>query len=305
MQQGKGLNGIPSIIALIVVGVLLVVLLMRRQEDVPVPSPTPVAQEENIHLKTPDNSASLSVLPQKPQKPSPPSIAAQADLVPLSKVDSLALDKQLLRSASDKMLISNYFSRKYNLDPLTVLDHVDHAQDAARETGIDPLLLLAIISIESNFNPTVQSPAGAQGLMQVMTSIHANKFAPYGGSAAAFLPEANIRVGALIIKQAIALMGSLQGGLRFYVGAAHPSVSDGGFVAKVLNEYARQMDMLGGNGVGLLHNAMQADLTRSLPPIPAVQIPDEKTPAPQEPSLKQQTLPLNTNSLRLPAASTP
>ena len=301
MWQRKGSKGIPQIIALVFASGLIAALVMLfmspADPNVPETPPAPAAPEENPNLSQSINRENRIAAPKKPP---PPSIAAQADLVPLSKVDSLALNQGLLRSASDKMLISNYFSKKYNHDPLLLLGYIDHAQETARETGIDPLLLLAIMAIESNFNPQVQSPAGAQGLMQVMTSIHAGKFAPYGGVEAAFLPEANIRVGALIIKQAIALMGSLQGGLRFYVGAAHPSVSDGGFVNKVLSEYARQVEMLGGNGLGLLHHAMQQDLARNLPPIPAVQIPEEQTPGPLEPSLKH--LP---NQLRLPSASTP
>lgn len=180
-------------------------------------------------------------------RPPIPSIAPQADLVPLDKVDFRARDKKLIRSEADKMVVANYFAKKYDLDMLTMLGYVDIAVAAGGETRLDPLLLLAIISIESNFQPNAQSPVGAQGLMQIMPRIHAAKLKPYGGLSAAFKPDANVRIGALVIKQATALMGSLNGGLRFYVGAAQPDVSDGGFVAKVLGEYARLISLLGGN----------------------------------------------------------
>jgi soluble lytic murein transglycosylase-like protein len=101
------------------------------------------------------------------------------------------------------------------------------------------------MAIESNFNPLVQSPAGAQGLMQVMTNIHANKFAPYGGVQAAFKPEANIRVGAYILKYFIAQAGSLSGGLRYYVGGAYSG--DGGYANKVLQERNTLVGYLGGS----------------------------------------------------------
>lgn len=176
-----------------------------------------------------------------------PSIAPLADQVPLHKIDVRALDKKLVRSAADKMVIANYFAKKFGHEVFTLLGYTDHAVEAAGETRLDPLLLLAIISVESNFDPNVESPVGAQGLMQVMTRIHASKFEPYGGTASAFRPEVNIRIGALIIKQALAMMGSLPGALRFYVGAARPGVSDGGFVDKVLGEYGKLIAMLGGN----------------------------------------------------------
>ena len=76
------------------------------------------------------------------------------------------------------------------------------------------------MSIESSFNPNARSPAGAQGLMQVLTRVHADKFAPFGGASAAFDPVANISVGSRILKEYLVREGSVEGALKSYVGAA-------------------------------------------------------------------------------------
>jgi len=79
---------------------------------------------------------------------------------------------------------------------------------------------------------------GAQGLMQVMTKVHQDKFERFdGGAEAALNPIANIRVGSQILHDCIQRRGSVTGGLACYVGATGPS--DGGYGAKVLAERRR------------------------------------------------------------------
>ena len=90
------------------------------------------------------------------------------------------------------------------------------------------------MAVESSFNPFAQSPVGAQGLMQVMTKVHDDKYEAFGGRHAAFDPVTNLRVGVQVLKECIARAGSLEAGLRYYVGAAN--IDDGGYVMKVLVE---------------------------------------------------------------------
>jgi hypothetical protein len=104
-----------------------------------------------------------------------------------------------------------------------------------QRTGIEPTLILSVMAIESSFNPFAQSPVGAQGLMQVMTKVHSDKYESYGGHLAAFDPVSNLRVGVLVLKECIARAGGLSDGLRFYVGAG-ASEDDGGYAAKVIAE---------------------------------------------------------------------
>lgn len=84
---------------------------------------------------------------------------------------------------------------------------------------LDPYLLLALISIESGFNPYAESAAGAVGLMQIMPKVHADKFKPFGGPAAALDPWVNMQVGAQIVREYLDRFGSEYEALRAYVGA--------------------------------------------------------------------------------------
>jgi hypothetical protein len=134
--------------------------------------------------------------------------------------------------------VAYWLSKKYRVavEPLTVL--VSEAFQLGQRVKLDPTLILAVMAIESNFNPFAQSQVGAQGLMQVMTRIHGAKYESAGGTLAAFDPVTNMRVGVKVLQECIARAGSLEGGLRFYVGAANLA-GDGGYTAKVLAEHER------------------------------------------------------------------
>src|SRR5690606_26615064 len=95
-----------------------------------------------------------------------------------------------------------------------------------------------VIAIESRYNPYAESHVGAQGLMQVMTQVHKDKFEVFtDGPIAALNPIANIRVGVQILYDCIKRRGSIESGLACYVGATGPS--DGGYGAKALAERRR------------------------------------------------------------------
>jgi soluble lytic murein transglycosylase-like protein len=174
-----------------------------------------------------------------------PSIASAAAAIPSSKIDQAALNTQNLKGDKERQAVANHLATKYRISMAESLSYVSHAIEVANEVNLDPVLLLAIMATESSLNPNAQSRAGAQGLMQVLTRVHTEKFEPYGGSVAAFVPEANIRVGALILKACIAKAGSLEAGLRSYLGAPNASSGPNSYTYKViaereeLNEVAR------------------------------------------------------------------
>src|SRR5574343_801754 len=74
-----------------------------------------------------------------------------------------------LRGAMD------YVTRRYKVSTEAVQPIFATAQSVGRELHIDPLLIIAVIGVESGFNPFSQSVFGAQGLMQVVPRFHQDK----------------------------------------------------------------------------------------------------------------------------------
>ena len=166
--------------------------------------------------------------------------AAIADAEPdLGEPDAIARatasdPKDLSRTQA---LVALFLARRYHVAPEPVSRLVQEAWTVGGLVGLDPTLILAVMAVESSFNPFAESPVGAQGLMQVMTKVHDDKYVAFGGSHAAFDPVTNLRVGVQVLKECIARAGGLEAGLRFYVGAGNTG-EDGGYAAKVLAEQA-------------------------------------------------------------------
>lgn len=137
----------------------------------------------------------------------------------------------------DQAAVAFWLSRKYRVapEPLSVL--VAEAFEIGQRARLDPTLILAVMAIESRFNPFAQSPVGAQGLMQVMTRVHTEKYDDFGGRLAAFDPVSNLRVGARVLQECIKRAGSVEGGLRLYVGAV--STDGSWYINKVMAEHLR------------------------------------------------------------------
>jgi soluble lytic murein transglycosylase-like protein len=186
-----------------------------------------------------------------------PSVSAIASMIPSQRVSPDARDDRVLVSTREQDLVATFIARRYRVAQEPVSELVKAAFDTGREVGLDPLLLLAVMAIESGFNPYAESGVGAKGLMQVMSTVHSDKFRYFGGQSAALEPLANIKVGAIVLKDCIARGGSLPGGLRLYVGST--SQDDGGYGAKVMAERTRLRDVARGRKVPI--NTPQAPST--------------------------------------------
>ena len=145
----------------------------------------------------------------------------------------------------EQLRVSNWIAKRYRVATDAAGMLVGATYSTAREMHLDPLLILAVIAIESRFNPFAESPVGAKGLMQVMANVHREKFQPLGGVQAALNPVANIKVGASILKEYVNRSGSLEGGLKMYVGAAYHE-TDSGYGSKVIAEYNRLKEVAHG-----------------------------------------------------------
>ena len=130
--------------------------------------------------------------------------------------------------------ITSYLAKRYSVSPEAVESIVRLAYKVGKEEKVEPTLILAIVGIESSYNPFAASPVGARGLMQVMPKIHKDKFEALSpGDWSPLNPEMNMRVGAKIIREYTRRTGSVHAGLRWYVGAAIHG-NDGGYPGKVL-----------------------------------------------------------------------
>lgn len=132
--------------------------------------------------------------------------------------------------------VAHWLARRYRVAPEPVSRLVQEAWAVGQRAKVEPTLILSIMAIESGFNPFAQSSVGAQGLMQVMTRVHDDKYEAFGGTLAAFDPVTNLRVGVQVLKECIQRAGSLDEGLRYYVGAANLA-DDTGYTARVMAEH--------------------------------------------------------------------
>lgn len=114
---------------------------------------------------------------------------------------------------------------------------------ASAESGIPEALLKAVIEVESGFRPDVVSPAGAQGLMQLMpmTADGLEVEDPFD-------PEQNVRAGARLLRQlSDRFTGDLERTIAaYYAGATAvrraggaPDTATEAYVRKVLDRYRK------------------------------------------------------------------
>lgn len=150
--------------------------------------------------------------------------------VPVSTVEEPVLNRE-------QQAVAEYIAKRYRVAEDVVAEFVTIAYRAGELHRVDPLLILAVMAIESRYNPVAESVMGARGLMQVIPRYHLEKLEPHGGEQALLEPQVNIQVGAQILREYQRRFGSIETALQMYAGALDEPGSQ--YATKVFAEKAR------------------------------------------------------------------
>ncbi len=149
----------------------------------------------------------------------------------------------ILASAADtarereQRAVTEFIAKRYRVADQAVAGFVATAYRAGAEHSVDPLLILAVVAVESRYNPVAESVMGAKGLMQVIPKFHLEKLLDHGGEQALLDPDVNIQVGAQILREYFRRFGEIETALQMYAGAFDEPTSQ--YANKVLAEKAR------------------------------------------------------------------
>lgn len=230
----SGLGVATSVLAAGAVAILLSNAELRSQVFFSAPVQAVFAAEIDL-LSTGLAASTNSVVAPPSNNVVSSSNPGSKNLVPV-KLNSIDVTKPL---TPGQRQIASYLAKRYSVSPEAVESIVRLAYKVGKEEKVEPTLILAIVGIESSYNPFAASSVGAHGLMQIMPKIHKDKFEALSpGDWSPLNPEMNMRVGAKIIREYTRRTGSVNAGLRWYVGAAIHG-NDGGYPDKVLGLKSR------------------------------------------------------------------
>jgi soluble lytic murein transglycosylase-like protein len=172
-----------------------------------------------------------------------PDTASTAEIASVAAAsESIVAEPEAKPENKRHRVLSEFLAKRYKVSEDVTMDLVTMAHAAGHQVGLDPVLILAVISVESRFNPIAESVAGAKGLMQIIPKYHSDKFREFGGVKAVFEPEANILVGSKIIKEYLSRTGRLDSALQLYGGAL--SDENAVYFEKVMTEKERLQQVL-------------------------------------------------------------
>ncbi len=180
----------------------------------------PTVSEAAMVLADAHRAQPALVATQKPE----PGLSAPSARKPSPALASLRMPAFDLEDGDDglspEMLrVRDWITDTYRVSGDVIEPALMAAEESAEEHGFDPLLIVAIMAVESSFNPRAVSNMGAQGLMQVIPRYHQDKIGQGRGKYALFDPTLNVRVGTLVLQEGLQRYGSLQRALQYYNGS--------------------------------------------------------------------------------------
>jgi soluble lytic murein transglycosylase-like protein len=119
----------------------------------------------------------------------------------------------------EQQAVAEYIAKRYRVAEDAISEFVAIAYQAGEQHRLDPLLILAVMAIESRYNPVAESVVGARGLMQVIPKYHPEKLDAHGGEHLLLEPEVNIKIGAQILREYERRFGDTETALQVYAGA--------------------------------------------------------------------------------------
>jgi soluble lytic murein transglycosylase-like protein len=138
--------------------------------------------------------------------------------------------------------VTAFIARRYRVADEAMAGFVAAAYRAGGRFAVDPLLILAVMAVESRYNPVAESVVGAKGLMQVLPRFHQDKLEVHGGEEALLDPDVNIEVGTQILREYLRRFGKTVTALQMYAGAMDEPNAE--YANKVLAERSRLEQLL-------------------------------------------------------------
>jgi soluble lytic murein transglycosylase-like protein len=181
-----------------------------------------------LPLREPIERALPVALPSLPSLP-----ALVIDQVVASPVQAVA-ETPLRR---EQQAVAEFIAKRWRIADDAAAGFVETAYRAGAEHRVDPLLVLAVMAIESRYNPVAESVMGARGLMQVIAKYHLEKLEAHGGEQSLLDPDVNILVGTQILREYWRRFGDIETALQMYAGALDDPTAT--YAGKVLAEKAR------------------------------------------------------------------
>lgn len=159
----------------------------------------------------------------------------------LAMFDPGALEQGALSQQMQR--VCEWVAKRYRVSGDELAPVLAEAESSARSAGLDPLLIVAMMAVESSFNPLAESKMGARGLMQVIPRWHMDKIGEGAHEDVLFDPVVNVQVGTQVLVEGLQRYGSLQAALQYYNGAR--SDPEARYTKKVLSIKAQLASVAG------------------------------------------------------------